>query len=796
MIKIYMLRTSPKLLITLIVLLSGCATYAGYSLNQLYGAPSAQHRISDALAPQAMTYHNTVKPVIESRCVVCHACYDAPCQFKMSSPQGIDRGASKEKVYQGTRLLASAPSRLFIDAVDTEEWRNRGFNAVLNERIQTPVANTQVSVLARMLELKQKNPLPGHTILDDSWDFSLDRNQQCASIEEMTAYETNYPLWGMPYGLPKLSDSEYNIMMDWVRSGAPMSEAFAPSATELANVEKWEQFFNQSSLKHQLSSRYIYEHLFLSHLYFDDQKHPHFFRLIRSTTPPGEKAIEIASRRPFDDPNTSTFFYRLVQVQSTIVDKTHMPYALNDAKLASINELFINADYEVISLPSYDPKEAADPLTSFAQLPVYARYKFMIEEAQNTIMGFIKGPVCRGQLALNVINDHFWVFFVDPELVKNTALKNFYASQAKNLTLPAEKQSNALPVINWISYAKKQGRFLRAKNKFLANELANGAHLTTELVWDGNGTNPNATLTVFRHFDSSTVTQGLVGEPPKTAWVIDYSLLERIHYLLVAGFDVYGNFGHQLMTRMYMDFLRMEGESNFLSLLPTDVRHAELKNWYQGANQNLTEFIQGDINQFDQPSGINFVTNTPKLELYALLKQRLANVQSVRYTIDASALSNKAKQALHLIGSINGQSASIFPEVTFIAVEPDSAHSNSSSRLELFSLLRNSAHKNVSSLFSEASNRDHKNDNLTLTRGLVGSYPSAFWRVKESQLPELAIEAMHIKSEDDYRRLLDRYGVRRTTSDFWQFSDQLHQQYRINQPIEAGLFDFNRLQNR
>ena len=36
----------------------------------------------------------------------------------------------------------------------------------------------------------------------------------------------------------------------------------------------------------------------------------------------------------------------------------------------------------------------------------------MLDEAQFTIMGFIKGPVCRGQVALNVIDDHFWVVFL------------------------------------------------------------------------------------------------------------------------------------------------------------------------------------------------------------------------------------------------------------------------------------------------------------------------------------------------------------------------------------------------
>ena len=82
----------------------------------------------------------------------------------------------------------------------------------------------------------------------------------------------------------------------------------------------------------------------------------------------------------------------------------------------------------------------------------------------------------------------------------------------------------------------------------------------------------NLLMTIFRHFDSASVEKGLVGVFPKTGWVIDYPLLERIHYLLVAGFNVFGNAGHQLETRIYMDYLRMEGENNFLSFLPREKR--------------------------------------------------------------------------------------------------------------------------------------------------------------------------------------------------------------------------------
>ena len=55
----------------------------------------------------------------------------------------------------------------------------------------------------------------------------------------------------------------------------------------------------------------------------------------------------------------------------------------------------------------------------------------MIDEAQFTIMGFIKGPVCRGQIALDVIEDQFWVWFIDPDVEATTHDGEFLASRTE-----------------------------------------------------------------------------------------------------------------------------------------------------------------------------------------------------------------------------------------------------------------------------------------------------------------------------------------------------------------------------
>ena len=103
-------------IILLMLLLSACSS----SENSITAdqAP-VEYDLVYSMPQETISYDEKVRPVLESRCVVCHGCYDAPCQLKLSSPEGIHRGANKEKVYNGGRVTADEPTRLFIDAMTT-----------------------------------------------------------------------------------------------------------------------------------------------------------------------------------------------------------------------------------------------------------------------------------------------------------------------------------------------------------------------------------------------------------------------------------------------------------------------------------------------------------------------------------------------------------------------------------------------------------------------------------------------------------------------------------------------------
>ena len=77
-------------------------------LTTTYSAPppseaTIKKRLAENLPPDTIHFEAEVKPILDSRCVVCHACYDAPCQLKLGSMEGIERGATTVKVYDGKR---------------------------------------------------------------------------------------------------------------------------------------------------------------------------------------------------------------------------------------------------------------------------------------------------------------------------------------------------------------------------------------------------------------------------------------------------------------------------------------------------------------------------------------------------------------------------------------------------------------------------------------------------------------------------------------------------------------------
>jgi hypothetical protein len=271
-----------------------------------------------------------------------------------------------------------------------------------------------------------------------------------------------------------------------------------------------------------------------------------------------------------------------------------------------------------------------------------------------------------------------------------------------------------------------------------------------------------------------------------TAWLIDYPMLERIHYLLVAGFDVYGTASHQAITRMYMDFLRMEGEMNFLAFLPQEQRKTEVARWYQGATDSVQEYLNAYFEHEVLPTPVPYKTDQPKLELFKLLYAREANVLNHEHDLERSGLSRTSIAELSKLSQVQGVPASLLPQVVLVKIK---GHG-------LLTITSDSAYTNLSSMFGEADRRFIAEDRLTVANGVIGAYPNVFLELDESAIPELVKRIGELASEDDYGRLLDRFGVRRTDPRFWALSDSVLADYKRSEPLASGVLDYSRYENR
>lgn len=212
--------------------------------------------------------------------------------------------------------------------------------------------------------------------------------------------------------------------------------------------------------------------------------------------------------------------------------------------------------------------------------------------------------------------------------------------------------------------------------------------------------------------------------------------------------------------------------------------------WYRGASDRVKQYVYGKRIDFDVDSGIDFVTNSPKAELFDLLRVRLGPAldESLDVDFDMDAL---VTYQLGGLDAAQGKHLNWLPEASFLTITgmPDGRDAQ-------FTLIRNTGHSNVAHLFEEGQELRPQEDTLTVVNGFLGAYPNAFYRVERELLPELVAAVGSLGSEADYAAFVDRFGVRRTDPQFWAHSDDLFAAYESRSPIKAGRFDYNRLENR
>ncbi|MGO1462404.1 MAG: fatty acid cis/trans isomerase [Marinobacter sp.] len=775
-------------LITLLFL-AGCAENA---------APPSFKQALPTATQQPVSFSKDVRPIVEAKCLACHGCFDAPCQLKMETPDGLIRGAHKDSVYNGSRLDNQKTTRLGIDAQTEQQWRGMGFYSVLARGDQPR------NLFENMIRLGKQYEFAPNSKLPKDIELGLSRANRCVSNADFPDYASDHPYEGMPLATTSLTDNEYATLTGWLNQGGAISPlAMEVSEAEQTHIQRWETWLNEGSQRQQLLSRWIYEHLYLAHLYFEeDGADTRFFEIVRSHTRPGTPIDIIATRRPNDDPKGQVY-YRLRPVAGSIVHKRHITFRFGEKQFKRTRDLFEATGWQVDTVPGYSRDSRANPFATFAAIPAKARYQFMLDNAEYFTRTFIRGPVCRGQIATDVIRDRFWVTYHDPENDLYITDADYREAVTPLLALPGQDTALLDLGSNWTDYKGKRNQYRGLRNKAYQTAYPKGASL--DHIWDGDGDNTNALLTVFRHHDNASVQRGLIGQVPLTSWWMDYPLFERTYYELVVNFDVFGSVAHQAQTRLYFDLIRNGGEEDYLRLVPPGERNRVLQNWYQGAGKLKLDYSYASMDD-TSPSQVPYATSAFNAELGARLLLKFRDLNAERDDpinrcggsdcgrMDEPEWIRQADQELSELSATRAEflpAINYLPEVTFVRVYNDEG------KRTVYTLLRDRAHSNVAFLLGESGRYQPKNDTLTIYPGIIGSYPNFMLDIPASQLGLFTdrMKALNAEEHKAFEAIVSVWGVRRTHRFFWEILQDITVWQQEHKPLQSGVFDINRYEN-
>ncbi|MEM8575075.1 MAG: fatty acid cis/trans isomerase [Pseudomonadota bacterium] len=751
-------------------------------------------KVPAATKDEGPSYTADIQPLFNKRCIACHGCLGSPCNLKLSSFRGLERGGFGKNPYAGG--LDGTP-RTGINVVPTTaDWRKRSFYPVL-ERGGSREENLSRSMLTQMVEAGAKHNTPGFSRKTLMPLYAKRYEHQCPATPEALAssIEKN-PAIGMPFGLPALNEAEVDTLRSWVAQNSPgPTDAERQKANMVADpaaVRAWEDFFNADNKKSQLVSRYIFDHMFLAMIVVDESPGD-YFKLVRSKTPPADASqnppapVEVIDTpfpytNPYKYAGVDRFYYRLQKVTTPRIQKNHFVWKLNKPLIAHLQKQFLEIDWgDTAQLDGTDdaPWDLGNPFRVYESIPVEARYRFLLENAELIVSGITYGPVCLGQTATYAVKDQFWVFFVDPK----------YDVSVRDPKLGLE---------TWDTFMDRSLFGNDAYEQAYGNELKKlqPKGYTIDAIWNGDKTNNNAWLTVLRHESNVSVMKGRQGGIPRTLWLMDYSGFERIYYDTVANFQYWAGDVPKLETLVFFNYLRQEFEDNFLLLLPKEDRQKYRNEWTQGLGQVALalEPFAGE----EQPTQVHGSARKPMLGVINDIQEHMG--ETVSGPPDLLNPHKKPKVSLDkpiksyddwiTAASLLTQTRAykfprFLPSVVVLRVNNPEGHAR------VYSLVANRVYETQDTiLFQNGQELPHLYT-MSVYPTIIGGFPNYFLEMDLSDADDFLRGLRDVETLKDWNRLRDRYGILRNSPRFWEVYDWFTHWNEKHRGIYAGYLDLS-----
>jgi hypothetical protein len=374
------------------------------------------------------------------------------------------------------------------------------------------------------------------------------------------------------------------------------------------------------------------------------------------------------------------------------------------------------------------------------------------------------------------VKDQFWVFFLDP---------------AHDPSVQEPLLGLATPAMLMDRSVFGNAAYLNAFAKTKARLAPKGWSL--DAIWDGDGDNRNAWLTVLRHETNVSVLKGARGGMPRSLWLVSYAGFERMYYDTVAGFAYWEGDRKKLETLVFFNFLRQAFEDHFLLLLPEHYRRNIRYRWTQGIGEIALYAVP--FSGVAQPSRIAVTGEEPLVEIAALIAKRLGpgisglpDPLNPRHKPDVELSApmqsfDDFERAVSTMTAVDHRPFVRFlPSVTVLRLNHDG-------KRRIYSLIANRVYASQYTLLFQNGQAMPSLDTMSVYRTLVNGFPNLFVDLDLTRAPGFLHDLSAVRNEDDWRRLESRYAILRNSEQFWPFYDWLNDWNFSNRGDEAGWLD-------
>lgn len=741
-------------------------------------------------------YLSQIQPILDRRCTVCHSCFEAPCQMKLTSSDMLLRGATAHLTNGG--LMSAVPRTDLM--LTREQQRAGGFFSVTE--------GGPNSILVKLLLAgNNKSDLPKEQFVD------LEDRQCVATPKKLDSLDSKtLKSLGMPYYMAALDSNEIRTLLDWASNGAQtpsektLDRLAQPRSPQV--IQDWENFFNGIQLdsetrwKSQWTSRYLYEHLFTAHFYFD-QSPGEFYEIVRSKTAAPHKIEEIATERVFDMPREleNNFYYRLRKVQSTIIHKQHFVYHIQNHSMDELKKLFWYTKWNATSISHPFSFKDRNPFVAFVPIPAHARYRWMLKNAKMLLDMDMRSENCHGNGAAGPLRDNFLFVFVKPESDVSVRYPDFFKHANPYLEMANTGSGNV--TMNF-RFKKNQEAYSQVKHNHQRGLLPNG--FTFEDVWDGEAGQQMPFFTIMRHETTVTVHEGPWGPRPRVTLLFDYVSFERLYYNCVGLTTLFDKITDKLGTVLYLRDVGREAEEQLLSLIPNELRDKVRAEWVQGEGAKKENMY--DVSKFSLPFNrellkiadykIDAQNPYGSMMDYLLLKSgRFSRkVIGTNYyptaieTAELSLLRETGNQMGREVVRGEGNRATHFPNISYLIVR------NADGSVSYYTIIVNRFYEYVNHLpipLPKGPNpgRVPKKDTMNVFPDIVANYPGKIYRISEGQIEKFVQDMKDVKNPADYKEFDQQYGLQKLSSDFWKTIDQIQTHFIRSDIIHNGSLDLN-----